>query len=171
MLATTKLACKRMLRENHRYLTEHAADWFVVRFPALLASYCGPVDGMGHMNRDGRLSGKVCARNCKCNADGVPKWTASKYRKTHAWSMGLWEHPDMLEAIKESIDRVIPPIPLGAAADFELSARMARMGGNVRPILDEFYYEYLGIAYASSLWTERMLSRLNRQIGGLNCIN
>jgi hypothetical protein len=171
MFATTKLACKRMLRENQRYLTEHAADWFVFRFPARRASYWDPVDGMGHMKRDGRLTGKVCARNCKCYADGVPQWTVSEYRKTHAWPMGLWEHPDMLEAIKESIDIVSPPIPLGAAADVELSVRMARMGVNVHPVLDEFYDEYLGIAYVSSMWTERMRSRLKRQIGGLNCIN
>jgi hypothetical protein len=85
--------------------------------------------------------------------------------------MGFWEHPDMLEAIKESIDRVNHAIPLGGAADVEVSVKMARMGVSVHPVLDEFYDEYVGIAFVSSMWTERMLSKLKRQIGGLICIN
>jgi hypothetical protein len=70
----------------------------------------------------------------------------------------------MQEAIKESIDRASPSIPLGAAADVEVSVRMARMGVSVYPILDDFYDEYLGIASDSSMWTERLLSKLKRQI-------
>mmetsp|Transcript_13583 Transcript_13583/g.24106 ORF Transcript_13583/g.24106 Transcript_13583/m.24106 type:complete len:109 (+) Transcript_13583:1366-1692(+) len=85
--------------------------------------------------------------------------------------MGFKEHPDMQEAIKESIDRASPAIPLGAAADVEVSVRMARMGVSVHPVLDDFYDEYLGIASDSSMWTERLLSKLKRQIGGLSCIN
>jgi hypothetical protein len=57
LFATTKLTCKRMLRHYHRSLTEHAADWYVVRFPARLASYWDRVDGMGNMRRDGHLTG------------------------------------------------------------------------------------------------------------------
>jgi len=77
----------------------------------------------------------------------------------------------MQEAIKESIDRASPSIPLGAAADVEVSVRMARMGVSVHPVLDDFYDEYLGIASDSSMWTERLLSKLKRQIGGLSSIN
>jgi hypothetical protein len=42
----------------------------------------------------------------------------------------------MQEAIKESIDRASPAIPLGAAVDVEVSVRMARLGVGVHPILD-----------------------------------
>jgi hypothetical protein len=45
----------------------------------------------------------------------------------------------MQEAIKESIDIASPAIPMGAAADVEVSVRMARMGVKVYPILDDFY--------------------------------
>jgi hypothetical protein len=85
--------------------------------------------------------------------------------------MGFKEHPDMQEAIKESIDRASHAIPLGAAADVEVSVRTTRMGVSVHPFLDDFYDEYLGIASDSSMWTKRLLSKLKRQIGGLNCIN
>jgi hypothetical protein len=60
----------------------------------------------------------------------------------------------MLEAIKESIDRVSPAIPLGAAADVEVTMRMACMGVSKHPVLDELCDEYFGIAYVSSMWTE-----------------
>lgn len=45
------------------------------------------------------------------------------------------------------------------------------MGVSWHPFLDEFYDVYLGIAYVSSVWIERRLSKQKRQIGGLSCMN
>jgi hypothetical protein len=50
----------------------------------------------------------------------------------------------MLEANKDSI-------PLGAPAYVEVSVRMVRMDVSVHLVWDDFYDEYLGIAYVSSM--------------------
>lgn len=123
LFESTKMVCKRMLRQYQRNLMDHATGTLCANFPARLASFWDHVEGMDVMRRYGHLTSKVCAHQFKYCADGVPQWTAFEYRSTHAWSMGLREHANLHEAVKEGIDRARHAIPLGAAAYADASAR------------------------------------------------
>lgn len=93
-------------------------------------------------------------------------WTPAQYHLiTHAWAFGFWEHLDMLDAARDIIDRPRPAVPLGMSAEDDVSVRIPRMGVSLNLVLGEWYYTYLAIVAMSSMWTERMLSKLKRRIG------
>ena len=159
---------KGFLREYRRYLEEHAADWYCVRFPARLASYWDPDNGIENLRRDGHLTGRFCTGDCKYCAAGIPKWTADENVKMHAFALGFWDHPDYKEPIKQVLlHRKGNVIQL---SDTMMETRSPRLGNSLHVVLDRFYDRYLGIASVSSMWTERMISKLEFQVGGLSCI-
>ena len=163
--------CKQFLREYRRYLEVHAADWYCVRFPARLASYWDPVEGLENMRRDGHLTGRFCGVPCKYCAAGVPQWSQEEYMKMHAYAMGFWDHPEYKLEIQRALhkDRRSNVIQLGSSEE-QIAIRTPRMGNSISPSLDKFYDTYFGPASVSSMWTERGISKLQHHVGGLSCI-
>lgn len=135
------------------------------------SQYWDPKQGVRNLCRDMHLVGRhKCPNNCVYCAAGIPRWSEEEYYRSHAWALGFFDHPDHR-------DDLIKVVSIGTSAlqfpakDTDFPFRIPRMGVSLSPTLDAFYDRYLGIASVNSMSTERMISKLKFQIGGLSNIN